>query len=167
LTILKTIGETEGDFIVMFGRDLSPEAQAALANSAAVTLRKIARVLLHPLPLYNNSVGAHDMTAGRKSLDEVLKTQKRFISPEVCRKTKRLLANKDFVVVQELFETATTEFADVVLPAASRSPKLTELLRIIRVRSARSQSNRAGSSIENRLGDHFDDRARNGRGFRL
>jgi len=29
------------------------------------------------------------------------------------------LAGKDFVVVQEMFETATTDFADVVLPAAS------------------------------------------------
>ncbi len=30
-----------------------------------------------------------------------------------------MLADKDFVVVQEFFETATTEHADVVLPAAS------------------------------------------------
>jgi predicted molibdopterin-dependent oxidoreductase YjgC len=33
--------------------------------------------------------------------------------------TDGFLSRKDFVVVQEMFETATTQFADVVLPAAS------------------------------------------------
>ena len=33
--LLKTIGETEGDFVIMFGGDLSAEAQAVLANAAA------------------------------------------------------------------------------------------------------------------------------------
>ena len=65
-TLLKTIGETEGDFVIMFGGDLSPEAQAVLANSAANFASDNRRVLLHPLPLYNNSVGANDMTPGKK-----------------------------------------------------------------------------------------------------
>jgi hypothetical protein len=56
----------------MFGRDLSAEAQSVLANAAANFSSESRRVLIHPLPLYNNSVGAHDMTAGRKPLSDVL-----------------------------------------------------------------------------------------------
>jgi predicted molibdopterin-dependent oxidoreductase YjgC len=33
--------------------------------------------------------------------------------------TNGYLSRKEFIVVQELFETETTDFADVVLPAAS------------------------------------------------
>ncbi len=118
--LLKTIGESEGDFVIMFGRDLSPEAQAALANSVANFASENRRVLLHPLPLYNNSVGANDMMSGKKSLSDVLKNSKSLlIGGSLFEDDAKLLANKDFVVVQEMFETATTEFADVVLPAAS------------------------------------------------
>ena len=118
--LLKTINETEGDFIIMFGRDLSPEAQAVLANAAGNFASENRRVLLHPLPLYNNSVGANDMMADKKSLVEVLKNSKALlIGGSLSEEDAKLLSNKDFVVVQELFETATTEFADVVLPAAS------------------------------------------------
>jgi anaerobic selenocysteine-containing dehydrogenase len=60
------------------------------------------------------------MTAGRKSLREVLQNSKSLlIGGSLYEDDAKLLANKDFVVVQELFETATTEYADVVLPAAS------------------------------------------------
>ncbi len=118
--MLKTIGETEGDFIVMFGGDLSVEAQAILANSVGKFASENRRVLLHPLPLYNNSVGANDMMAGKKPLAEVLKNSKvLLIGGSLQEEHVNLLANKDFIVVQELFETATTEYADVVLPAAS------------------------------------------------
>ncbi len=119
--LLKTIGETEGDFIIMFGRDLSPEAQALVANAAANFASEERRVLLHPLPLYNNSVGANDMMPGRKSLAEVLKNSKSLLIGGSLQNEEdtKLLANKDFVVVQELFETETTKYADVILPAAS------------------------------------------------
>ena len=118
--LLKTIGETKGDFIIMFGRDLSPEAQAMVANAAGNFGSEERRVLLHPLPLYNNSVGANDMMAGKKSLRDVLQNSKSLlIGGSLSEEDARALSNKDFVVVQELFETATTEYADVVLPAAS------------------------------------------------
>ncbi|CAN5732748.1 NADH-quinone oxidoreductase subunit NuoG [soil metagenome] len=118
--LLKTIGETEGDFIIMFGRDLSAEAQAVLANAAGNFASENRRILLHPLPLYNNSVGANDMMAGKKPLADVLKNSKALlIGGSLSEDNAKLLANKNFVVVQELFETATTDFADVVLPAAS------------------------------------------------
>ncbi len=118
--LLKTIGETDGDFVIMLGRDLSAEAQALIANAAANFASEKRRVLLHPLPLYNNSVGANDMMPGKKSLREVLNNSKSLlIGGSLYEDDAKLLANKDFVVVQELFETATTEYADVVLPAAS------------------------------------------------
>jgi anaerobic selenocysteine-containing dehydrogenase len=60
------------------------------------------------------------MMAGKKSLAEVLKSSKALlIGGSLQEEDAKLLANKDFVVVQELFETATTDMADVVLPAAS------------------------------------------------
>jgi NADH-quinone oxidoreductase subunit G len=118
--LLKTIGESEGDFVIMFGRDLSPEAQAVLSNAAGNFASDARRVLLHPLPLYNNSVGANDIMAGKKPLADVLKNSKALlIGGSLSEENTPVLANKDFVVVQEMFETSTTEFADVVLPAAS------------------------------------------------
>lgn len=117
-SIRKTIGETDGDLIVMIGGDLSAEAQAVLAASAAALGSGNRRVLLHPLARYNNSVGAHDMMGGRKTVDDVIKSSKALLIAGGLQDTD-MLQGKDFVVVQELFQTSTTAFADVVFPAAS------------------------------------------------
>ena len=124
-TLKKTINETEGDFIISFGGDLSVEAQALLAGSAKDFSAEGRRVLLHPLPLYNNSVGANDMMEGKKTLGEVLKDSKALLIGGSLSGSGQgsgvsdQLKNKDFIVVQEMFETETTDHADVVLPAAS------------------------------------------------
>ena len=116
--VRKTISETEGDVIIMFGSELSPAAQAAIAASASGFAADDRRVTLHPLPKYNNSVGAHDMTPGRKSVDDVVKGSKALLIGGSLQDAS-VLSGKDFVVVQELFQTATTDHADVVFPAAS------------------------------------------------
>ncbi len=134
--LLRTIGETEGDLLIMVGGNLSPEAQAAIAASAANFSSDTRRVLLQPLAPYNNSIGANDMAAGKKSLLDVINNSKALLiggslsSPpvlggvaEVLRgrggASAQLLQNKEFIVVQELFETETCGFADVIFPAAS------------------------------------------------
>lgn len=127
----KTVEETNGDLIVMFGGDLSPQAQAVLASSADAFAGENRRVLFHPLPRHNNSVGANDLMTGKKPLAEVLRSSKALLiggslsEPPASageldgENLNSLLEGKDFIVVQELFETATTDYADVVLPAAS------------------------------------------------
>jgi predicted molibdopterin-dependent oxidoreductase YjgC len=117
-TLLRTIGESQGDIVIIVGGDLSLEAQAVLAGSAGSFASDARRVLLHPLPPYNNSVGAHDMTAGRKSVEEVARGSRALLVGGGLQDAEAL-RNAEFVVVQELFQTASTEFADVVLPAAS------------------------------------------------
>ena len=116
--VLKTIGETEGELIIMIGNDLSPEAQAAVAGSAGSFGWDNRRVTLHPLAKYNNSIGAFDMTAGRKTVGEVVASSKALLIAGSLQDAS-VLQGKEFVVVQELFQTATTEFADVVFPASS------------------------------------------------
>ncbi len=119
-SVRKTIRETEGDLVVIFGGDMSAEAQAILANSADIFASETCKVLFHPLPMHNNSVGANDMMADKKSLSEVLKGSKALlIGGSLPESDAKLLANKDFVVVQELFQTETTDHADVVFPSAS------------------------------------------------
>src|SRR5215213_1512235 len=55
------IANTTGDLVVMFGGELSREAQAIMGQIAPVLAAEGRRVLFHPLPLFNNSIGAHDM----------------------------------------------------------------------------------------------------------
>ncbi len=114
----RAIENTDGDLVIAAGNNLSPEAQAFIAASAGTFASDAGRVLLHPLPLYNNSVGAIDvlpdaLTAG----DAAARAKALLIAGSL--QDPAVLQNKDFIVVQELFETETTALADVVLPAAS------------------------------------------------
>ena len=112
------IFDTQGDVVIMFGGDLSAEAQMILAANAASLGAEGRRVLLHPLARHNNSVGAFDMTAGRKSVSVVAKDASAILVAGSLQDPK-LLAGNNFVAVQELFLTETTDHADVVFPASS------------------------------------------------
>lgn len=130
-SLRQSLAEIEGDLVIMFGGELSATAQAVIAQ-LPYSLRgeNARRVLLHPLPLYNNSVGAHDMgmqngaLSATQMLDGAGETIRALylagsFLPEHLRGREEALGKLDFLVVQELFETETTAFADVVLPAAS------------------------------------------------
>src|SRR2546430_2601407 len=56
-TARKTIKETQGEVVIMFGAELSSDAQAVVAQLPYVFAGEGRRLLLHPLPLFNNSVG--------------------------------------------------------------------------------------------------------------
>jgi NADH-quinone oxidoreductase subunit G len=124
------IANSSGDVIVMFGGELSAEAQAVVAQLPFVLATESRRVLLHPLPLFNNSFGAHDMrmmdgeTTAAGMLDAAGDSIKAMyvagsFLPLHFQGREDSLGKLDFLVVQELFENETTSFADVVLPAAS------------------------------------------------
>ena len=126
----QTLNETQGDIVVMFGGELSQAGQKIVAQLPYAFTAEGRRVLLHPLPLYNNSVGAHDMglmQSGKSAgqiLDAVGETVRAIyiagsFLPEHMHGRNDALSKLDFLVVQELFETETTDHADVVLPAAS------------------------------------------------
>ncbi|MDT4953368.1 MAG: NADH-quinone oxidoreductase subunit, partial [Acidobacteriota bacterium] len=126
----EALNETKGDIIVMFGGELSQAGQAIIAQLPLALNTEERRVLLHPLPLYNNSVGAHDMglMRGGKSAVQILDAAGETVRamyvagsflPGHTRGHEDALSKLDFLVVQELFETETTSYADVVLPAAS------------------------------------------------
>src|SRR5205807_491604 len=70
-SMLRTIGETQGDLVIMLGSELSPNALAALSAATANFSSDSGRILLHPLAKYNNSVGANDMMPGRKPVKDV------------------------------------------------------------------------------------------------
>ena len=128
--VRRAISETQGDVVVMFGGELSPAAQVLVAQTPHGFDGAGPRVRLHPLPLFNNSVGAHDMAKGEaQSAEDVLNAvgessiRAMYVAgsflPTQLEGREATLSNLDFLVVQELFETDTTAFADVVFPAAS------------------------------------------------
>jgi predicted molibdopterin-dependent oxidoreductase YjgC len=127
-TLRQTIAGTQGDVVIMFGGEMSADAQAVIAQLPYALNGEGRRVLLHPLPLYNNSVGAHDVGMTNRDatrlLDEAGSTIRAMyvagsFLPAQLAGREDALSKLDFLVVQELFETDTTAFADVVLPAAS------------------------------------------------
>jgi predicted molibdopterin-dependent oxidoreductase YjgC len=126
----QAIANTEGDIVIMFGHELSAAAQAVIAQLPQTFAAEGRRVLLHPLPFFNNSVGAHavGMMDARTSPAQILDAAGGEIRalymaggflPEHLKGREAALSQLDFLVVQELFENETTAEADVVLPAAS------------------------------------------------
>ena len=126
----QTLENTKGNIVIMFGGELSATAQTILAQLPNSLSGEGRRVLLHPLPLFNNSVGAHDMGMmnGAMSATQLLNAAGEsvramyvagsFLEGQL-NQNPEALGKLDFLVVQELFETATTTHADVVFPAAS------------------------------------------------
>ena len=126
----QAITNTAGDVVVMFGHELSAEAQAIVAQFPQTFAADGRRILLHPLPFFNNSIGAHDLgmmdqpLSPRQILDKAgaeiraLYMAGSFL-PEHLEGREDALSKLDFLVVQELFENEVTAAADVVLPAAS------------------------------------------------
>jgi NADH-quinone oxidoreductase subunit G len=130
IELRRALTGTEGDLVIMFGGDVSQEAQAVIAQMPHTFGTEGRRVLLHPLPLFNNSVGAHDtgLMRGKLNATSMLDAAGESVRamyvagsflPDQLRGREEALSKLDFLVVQELFETETTRFADVVFPAAS------------------------------------------------
>ena len=121
----KAITETQGDVVIMFGGELSAASQAVVAQMPHTFGGEGRRVLLHPLPLYNNSVGALDMMSEGKDGAELLRDES--LRAMILAGTPLtnitgdagLIPNCEFIVLSELFLTAAGEYADVVFPAAS------------------------------------------------
>lgn len=126
----QAIANTTGDVVIMFGHEVSSEAQAVITQLPRTFAGEGRRFLFHPLPFFNNSVGAHDMGMMDASITpaELLDAAGNTIHalyvaggflPQQLEGRADALAKLDFLVVQELFENETTAAADVVLPAAS------------------------------------------------
>jgi NADH-quinone oxidoreductase subunit G len=122
------IAKTSGSVVVMFGGEISEAAQILIAQLPYSLGAEGRTVLLHPLPLYSNSVGLHDsgLLAGgsvRALLNAAGKEMRAmYISGSLLEDANFVatsLGQLDFLVVQELFQTETTALADVVFPAAS------------------------------------------------
>ncbi|HYV25546.1 MAG TPA: molybdopterin-dependent oxidoreductase [Pyrinomonadaceae bacterium] len=130
-SLREAINQTSGDVVIMFGGELSAASQAIVAQLPFSLGDEGRRVLLHPLPLFNNSVGAHDMSRDKaKDIDNVLDDEavRAMIVagdpmlPKVSGSPDNPQPNRDFLVLWELFISEVSEFArqaDVILPAAS------------------------------------------------
>jgi NADH-quinone oxidoreductase subunit G len=129
-SLRQSINEAQGDMVIMFGSELSEAAQSVLAQLPYTLGAEGRRMLLHPLPLYNNSFGVHDigLMNGGMSASQMLQAAGKELRamyvagsflPSHLNGQEDALSKLDFLVVQELFETETTAHADVVLPAAS------------------------------------------------
>src|ERR1044071_1567422 len=57
----QAIANTTGDVVVIFGHQVSSTAQAIIAQLPQSLAGEGRRFLFHPLPFFNNSIGAHDM----------------------------------------------------------------------------------------------------------
>jgi NADH-quinone oxidoreductase subunit G len=124
------LGATEGNVVIMFGGEISSAAQALIAQLPYSLNAANRNVLLHPLPLFNNSVGLHDSgltTGGADSVHSLLAAsgagvRAMYIGGSLLvdeADATEALSKLDFLVVQELFSTTTSAMADVVLPATS------------------------------------------------
>src|SRR6185436_15678414 len=114
-----------------FGGELSDAAQTIVAQFPHTFAGDGRRVLLHPLPLYNNSIGALDMMPGAKAATDVLGAAGKSIRAMIAAGTPLLprasgdadseLVNLDFLVLFELFVSSIADFPRqvVVFPAAS------------------------------------------------
>jgi NADH-quinone oxidoreductase subunit G len=128
-TVRDLVANTKGNVVVMFGGEISEAARAVVAQLPHALGTGDRQVLLHPLPLYSNSVGLHDsgLMSGnplRQMLEAVgneihaMYLAGSLIAEEGFVSTAGL-NQLDFLVVQELFLTETAAFADVVFPAGS------------------------------------------------
>ncbi len=121
--VRKALSESDGDVVVMFADELTGEAQTVIAQLPHQFSN--ARVLLHPLPVYNNSVGSNDIglheNATAKEVVEACGKEIKavYIAGSFLNQDVSNLSKLDLLVVQEMFLTETANQADVVLPAAS------------------------------------------------
>ena len=127
--VRKLISETQGDLIFMFGSELSAAAQSIVAQFPHLFAGDERRVLLHPLPLFNNSVGAHDMMGGgAKQATDLIASDDKSIRAMIVAGDPRLTSVggdeiapqlPEFIVLFEHFLSAISQYARVVFPAAS------------------------------------------------